>query len=156
LVWAEELRQVMDSAAVKAWVADVSRSSVNGKTMTGVTYYRGGDFTGVHTDVGTGPINGLKRRVAFVLHLAKEWQPTFGGDLVFMHPPSFVHPSFNEVTLFPLTKDAWHFVSPVAPSIDPRFKRITFGGWWMSSNASEATEMETRFRDDPVPIKTIG
>ena len=52
----------------------------------------------VHTDRAGSFTEGARRRVAFVLHLTKDWESRLGGDLVFMNPPTFVTPTFNALT----------------------------------------------------------
>ena len=100
---------------MKEWIREISRSEVNGSTIAGASYYAAGDYTMPHTDRAPGRTGeSEKRRIAYILHLTKEWNPKFGGDLIFMNPTYHFHPSFNCITLFPVSESSWHFVSPVA------------------------------------------
>ena len=100
---------------LKEWIRDISRSEVNGSTIAGTSYYAAGDYTMPHTDRAPGRTGDTeKRRIAYILHLTKQWNPKFGGDLIFMNPTYHFHPSFNSMTLFPVSESSWHFVSPVA------------------------------------------
>jgi|EP01047_Picozoa_sp_COSAG01_P005746 Rps23 Pro-64 3,4-dihydroxylase Tpa1-like proline 4-hydroxylase len=101
----------------------------------------------VHTDRAGSFTEGARRRVAFVLHLTKDWESRLGGDLVFMHPPTFVTPTFNALTLFSVSRTSWHFVSPVVREAPPHLKRLAFSGWWMSTDAMAAMAKEDE-RDD--------
>lgn len=66
-----------------------------------------------------------KRRIAYILHLTKEWHPKYGGDMVWMNPAYHIHPSFNSLTMFAISESSWHFVSPVA-SITPEHIRVRY------------------------------
>ena len=101
----------------------------------------------VHTDRAGSFTEGARRRVAFVLHLTKDWESRLGGDLVFMNPPTFVTPTFNALTLFSVSRTSWHFVSPVVREAPPHLKRLAFSGWWMSTDAMAAMAKEDE-RDD--------
>jgi hypothetical protein len=94
-----ELFAVLDSLLVKEWVEQVGGCSVTGDTVGSMTRYEAGDYTMAHTDTGTDP---ARRRVAYVLHMAKDWQAKDGGDLVFMNPPTFIAASYNAMTVFPV------------------------------------------------------
>ena len=52
--------------------------------------YKPGDYTLVHSDDKQGPTG--SRRLAFVLHMTKDWRPEWGGDLVFLSPFAATHP----------------------------------------------------------------
>mmetsp|Transcript_59177 Transcript_59177/g.134000 ORF Transcript_59177/g.134000 Transcript_59177/m.134000 type:complete len:94 (-) Transcript_59177:172-453(-) len=90
-----ELANIFDSAQVKEWVRDISGSEVNGTTLAGASHYAAGDFTGLHTDRAGGVHAKEKRRIAYILHLTDNWNPKFGGDMVWMNPAYVFHPSFN-------------------------------------------------------------
>ena len=146
---AKQLYDVLNSQAVKSWVERVGGCSVGGTTEVSMTHYRPGDYTMAHTDTGTGhnPKDPSRRRVAFVLHMAKDWDPKHGGDLIFMNPPTFIAASFNAMTFFPVSKAAWHLVSPVAVSAPPSSKRLAFSGWWMTQEVGKAKAIENNHDD---------
>ena len=41
------------------------------------------------------------------------------------------------MTIFPVSQDSWHFVSPVAKHCPEDQKRLALSGWWMSENMDE-------------------
>ena len=91
------------------------------------TYYRPGDYTMSHSD-GTN-----QRRLSYVLHLTPDWDPKFGGDLVFLDPMYHVHAAYNAMSLFVTSEATWHFVSPVAPQTPGHLKRLAYSGWFNSA-----------------------
>jgi hypothetical protein len=88
-----------------------------------------------------------KRRIAYILHLTKEWNPKYGGDMVWMNPAYHFHPSFNSMTFFAVSESSWHFVSPVASTCPPTMKRLAFSGWWTSVNLRQADAIESKKND---------
>ncbi len=127
----------VDSPAVKSWVKDVTGSDASSKVAAGAAHYKAGDYTMPHTDFSDDGTKTMTRRVAFVVHMTKDWDDSLGGDLIFMDPTYHIHPTFNTMTLFSVTVDSWHFVSPVAKHCPEDMKRLSFSGWWMSSNQDE-------------------
>ena len=103
----------------------------------GASLYKPGDYTMPHTDVSER--DGQKRRVAFILHLAADWNPSWGGDLVMMGPTAHILPIFNAITFFPTSIGSWHFVSPVAEHAPfPQFKRLALSGRFMTRDLNDA------------------
>jgi len=143
-----ELANIFDSAQVKEWVRDISGSEVNGTTLAGASHYAAGDFTGLHTDRAGGVHAKEKRRIAYILHLTDNWNPKFGGDMVWMNPAYVFHPSFNSLTIFSVSESSWHYVSPVAAITPSNIRRLAFSGWWVSSNIHEAEEIEAKMNND--------
>lgn len=144
-----ELSAIFENIEIKDWIREISRSEVNGSTIAGASYYAAGDYTMPHTDRAPGRTGDTeKRRIAYILHLTKEWNPKFGGDLIFMNPAYHFHPSFNCLTLFPVSESSWHFVSPVARITPDRIKRLAFSGWWTSTNIQQANAIEARKNDN--------
>jgi Rps23 Pro-64 3,4-dihydroxylase Tpa1-like proline 4-hydroxylase len=87
------------------------------------TDYRAGDFLTSHDDA----IAGKRRRAAYVFGLTREWQPDWGGLLLFENGDrvsGFV-PEFNVLRLFAVP--ARHHVSLVAPWVEGR--RLSITGW---------------------------
>jgi hypothetical protein len=102
-----------------------------------------------HTDkAGSSKGEKEKRRVAYILHLTKEWSPKFGGDMIWMNPSYHIHPSFNSMTFFAVSESSWHFVSPVASICPPHVKRLAFSGWWTSTNIRQADAIESKKNDE--------
>ena len=151
-----ELTRVFDSREVKDWVAQISQSEVNGSTMTGASYYSAGDYTMPHTDKAGGG-DDSKRRVAFILHLTREWNPVFGGDMVWMNPAYHIHPSFNSLTLFSVSDSSWHFVSPVAPITPDHIRRLAFGYPLFQANFKvHFIEISSYFNPLTAPLETYA
>lgn len=44
----------------------------------------------MHTDVVV-QLDGAKRRIAYVLHMSKNWNATFGGDFIYVNPRRLIH-----------------------------------------------------------------
>jgi len=90
-----------------------------------VTSYGPGDFLTGHDD----DLAGAGRKAAFVLGLAPQWRPEWGGLLLFHEPGGSavtgVVPQFNTLNLF--TVPRYHSVSMVMPCA-PR-RRFAVTGW---------------------------
>ncbi|KAH8091921.1 hypothetical protein JL720_5494 [Aureococcus anophagefferens] len=121
---------LFNSRHLKAWAAELLSAPpdyFDASTTCHGTYYRPGDYTMSHSD-GTNA-----RKLSYVLHLTTDWDPKFGGDLVFLDPMYHIHPAFNAMSLFVTSDSTWHFVSPVAPQTPARFKRLAYSGWFNSN-----------------------
>ena len=95
------------------------------------TRYGPGCYTSLHSDASA------RRRLAFVLHLARDWPPERGGDLVFVDPVAICHAEFNTLLVFAVGGDAnWHMVTPVVPATPAR--RFAITGWFNSSSTPAA------------------
>lgn len=140
--------RALDCRAMKRWLERVAGCKVSGRTAAGATFFQPGDYIGLHTDVMPETNAGDKRRLTYVFHLAKDWQSVNGGDLVFASPTSIVAASYNTMTIFAVTKAAWHLVTPVWEQTPPDRKRLSIAGWWMSDDPDEASRLERRFHDD--------
>ena len=137
-----EALAALNSDTVLDWIADVSNSDIE-RASLGASLYKPGDHTQAHTDMKDNN-DGTKRRVAYITHLTKNWDPTFGGDLVKMTPTTHLLPLFNAITLFPVTLGGWHYVSPVTKRAEyPKYKRLAVSGWFMSEQSdNNIDEME--------------
>jgi hypothetical protein len=123
--------KAMNTDSILDWIADVSNSEIE-KASLGATLYKPGDHTQAHTDVKDNE-DGTIRRVAYIVHLAKRWNPSFGGDLVHMKPTTHILPLFNAITIFPVSHGGWHFVTPVMNRAEfPKYQRLAVSGWFMS------------------------
>jgi Rps23 Pro-64 3,4-dihydroxylase Tpa1-like proline 4-hydroxylase len=124
------LHDVMDSQYVRDWFADVSGFTINVKTTSTISHYKPGDYSMLHHDSALGPDNGW-RKVAFVLHMSKEWDPIYGGDLIYLNPLKLIHAQFNNMVLFKVVEgESWHIVSPVAEHTPSHMQRFAYSGWW--------------------------
>ena len=54
----------------------------------------------------------------------------------------------NTMTIFAVTKAAWHLVTPVWEQTPSDRKRLSIAGWWMSDDPDEASRLERRCHDD--------
>ena len=106
-------------------IANFSRATGSALALLAdqVTWYKPGNTTGIHNDMKVLP-SGHRRRLAYILHLCKDWDDRLGGDLYVMHLPNVHHevPShhvvpcrFNSMTLFLVhMRHSHHLVTPVA------------------------------------------
>ena len=146
----QEAREALNSDTVMDWMADVGNADIEWGSM-GASLYKPGDHTQAHTDVKDND-DGTRRKVAYIIHLAKNWDPTFGGDLVKMSPTTHILPIFNAITLFPVTLGGWHFVTPVTnKAIFPKYQRLAVSGWFMSEHTEDLDAVEElgSDRDEP-------
>ena len=141
------LHNMLGSDYVYDWISDVSSSSVD-RLVTSASLYRPGDYVMPHSDVDHDKNNGVRRRVAFILHMASQWDPSFGGELIMLNPLTPIAPIYNSITLFPVNSNSFHLVAPVAHNVPyPKFKRLAVSGWFQSKNLDEALFMESLGND---------
>ena len=70
---------IFASEPTKAFIQRLSQRNCLGETPFSASWYMPGDHSLPHDDfLGTG--DGESRQVAFVWHLSKNWQPSWGGD----------------------------------------------------------------------------
>jgi|TARA_E500000178_G_C16863379_1_gene680838 Rps23 Pro-64 3,4-dihydroxylase Tpa1-like proline 4-hydroxylase len=80
--------------------------------------YRSKDFLSLHTDYVT-TLNGFSRKIAVVIHLTKNWQPWYGGNLTLLEKNSTdikktLVPKFNSIILMKVENQGVpHYVTPV-------------------------------------------
>jgi Rps23 Pro-64 3,4-dihydroxylase Tpa1-like proline 4-hydroxylase len=93
-----------------------------------VSKYVSNSFLSTHSDAGNG-------KLAFVLHLTKEWKPQYGGHLHFLNQDrtkivETYTPQFNHLMIFevPEGEGIPHFVGHVAPNVS--VPRISITGWF--------------------------
>ena len=126
----------LGSLAMLDWVSDVSNSQIV-RVSAGASRYKPGDYTGVHTDVKEYPEDRTRRRVAYIVHLTRAWKPEWGGDLVWSNPSFHILPTYNSITLFPVTMGSFHHVSPVsAAAAYPAHQRLAVSGWFMAKTSA--------------------
>jgi len=119
---------MFNSEATKALCQEWSGRDCSGTSIASSSYYAPGDHSLPHTDhLG-------QRSVAYVWHLTKNWKPQWGGALYWCREyadSTYIHASFNTLTLFAVTPFTTHFVTTVSPHATE--KRLAFNGWWESS-----------------------
>jgi len=124
IVWCD---RVFDSASTKAWATRLSGRQCIGRTVFSASWYLPGDHSLPHTDAVSSGAD-ANRQVAFVWHLAKDWQSEWGGALYWCPKGVYLPPVFNTLVLFNVGPDTEHFVTQVSPFAQG--KRLAINGWW--------------------------
>lgn len=125
--------RMLDSSSTKAWVTRLSGRSCHGPAEVGASWYLPGDHSLPHNDVAASG-DAFNRQVAFVWHLAKDWQPAWGGALFWCPKACYLPPAFNTLWLFNVGPESTHFVTHVSPYA--RGKRLAINGWWTGPAAT--------------------
>jgi len=129
-----KFRELINSDDMLSWIQDVSTSTLT-QASVGASLYKPGDHTQTHTDKKVYH-DGSRRRVAYILHMAKKWKAHWGGDLVMIEPLVHILPLFNALTIFPVTEGSFHYVTPVTPLAKfPKFKRLAVSGWFFANTS---------------------
>lgn len=118
-----ELKTYLRSDACLDWVTLMSGLScfdVEGSAAS----MGPGDHLGRHND----DVGGFARVIAFVLYLTRDWQPSWGGDLVFEPTGQAIEPSFNKLIMFRVNRDSYHHVNMIDAAATAR--RLTIVGWF--------------------------
>ena len=66
--------------------------------------------------------------VAFVWHLARDWNDVWGGQLVWSPSGAAVYPRFNALSIFNVSDASVHCVAAVSQRA--LGKRFGINGWW--------------------------
>lgn len=122
-------RALFGAAASRELAAALSGRDCGGPLELGATRYVAGDFAAPHAD------HKLARAVAFVWHLARDWDAASGGQFVWGPSGAQVVPSFNTLIVFNVAAETVHAVTPVSPYA--RGKRLSVTGWWSHSAATD-------------------
>ena len=138
-----ETDAVFQHPATKAWIANLTGRYTYTESFGTPSRYFPGDFSMPHTDFAD------ERTVAYVWHLSRDWNPSWGGALYWTGEPetrhAYVHATYNTLNLFSVTRYTSHFVSRVASHApDPEYKRLTWNGWWKDDrvfNFSDPVEL---------------
>ena len=105
------------------------------------SWYQPGDFSLPHTD------GHVERSVAFVWHLTKDWDDTWGGQLAWCRNGAAVYPRYNSLSLFNVSDTSLHFVAAVSRRATG--KRLGVNGWWRRSPQPDA-------RDEAAHEQVVG
>ena len=120
------LTEFITSPAFIEFGARVTGQPQVAKADSQATYYRPGDFIGLHTDVGSEPSN---RLTAYTLGFTRRWRDDWGGQLLFHDTNGDVirgyAPRWNTLTLFRVPQP--HSVAPVAGYA--KTPRLSIVGW---------------------------
>jgi SM-20-related protein len=122
------MRQTLSSKEFIDKLNSITNLGLTKLTTFFLSKYKSGCFLSPHSDKGNG-------RLAFVLHLTKNWKPQYGGLLHFMNTDrtevteTFV-PIFNTFLIFEVPVDIGipHYVSHVNPNIT--YNRYAITGWF--------------------------
>jgi Rps23 Pro-64 3,4-dihydroxylase Tpa1-like proline 4-hydroxylase len=121
----EELFEFLNSPAWLDLVRRLTGADDIGFTDAQATRYAPGHFLTRHDD----DVAGKQRRIAYVLNLTPQWQPDWGGTLVFHdeegHLQRGFSPAWNALNLFRVPQS--HAVTCVAPFAPAHRYAIT--GW---------------------------
>ena len=88
-----------------------------------------GDFLRAHTD------DVKDRRIALVIYLSRDWDPSCGGSLVMSDPhgeATRIDPEYNSMVVFDVWAETSHLVEPIGSEAGDRL-RFTIGGWYPGS-----------------------
>jgi hypothetical protein len=127
-----ECVRIFTHEKTRSLVSDLSLRDCSAPPQFSTTWHLPGDYSLPHTDAGQ------NRTVAFVWHLAKRWEPSWGGSLYWCPTNDFLNTNFNTLSIFVVSPEHKHFVSTVTPYA--REKRFAIAGWWRSS-----TTVDSRF-----------
>jgi len=126
-----DLTNFLNSAEFIAFARAIIGDAKVSKIDCFASAYQRGHFLTRHKDEG----EKLERRAAYTIGFSRNWQPDWGGLLMFLDDNNDVSrallPRFNTLTVFDGLK--LHAVSPIS-SFAPQ-SRLSIAGW---------------FRDDPV------
>jgi hypothetical protein len=149
IAWCDK---VFSSAATKAWATRLSGRPCEGPTAFSASWYLPGDHSLPHNDVRAHDGNAC-RQVAFVWHLAKDWQPEWGGALFWCPKALYLQPVFNTLVLFNVAPGTSHFVTQVSPYAQG--KRLAINGWWTGPAATgkKVKPAPDRIGADGAPIE---
>ncbi len=123
-----ELRNYMSSQIFIDFLNKVTQLNLTKLNTLFVSKYTSNCFLSTHNDAGNG-------RVAFVLHLTKDWKPQYGGHLHFLDTSrtkivETFTPTFNSLMIFEVPEEGGipHFVGHVAQNV--QIPRISITGWY--------------------------
>ena len=139
---------LFNSDDTKSFISDLSGRECRGDHINfGASYYQPGDYSFPHND------HLADRTVAFVWHLTKNWETSWGGHLYWCSDQrhGYLLPSFNTLTLFSVNRYSFHEVTMVSPHA--KEKRIAVNGWYkdtweLSFDTNEQQEEGTTAMDD--------
>jgi Rps23 Pro-64 3,4-dihydroxylase Tpa1-like proline 4-hydroxylase len=131
----KECERVFGSKATRGFVERLSGRPCWAPLSLGASWYQPGDHSLPHQD------ESFERQVAFVWHLTRDWDSSWGGHLVWCPTGTLIKPMFNCLQLFVVSSTSLHFVSVVSGRAQG--KRLTVNGWWNGSKQSERDARRT-------------
>lgn len=131
---------IFSSQSTVDWAELLLGSDCDGFVQQSASWYMPGDHSTPHSD------SAARRKLAFVWHLTKNWDISWGGHLVFLRSDKILPVGFNTLTLFDTRKSGRHFVMQVAPSASG--KRLAWNGWWTSREFEDDVHGKTTDLED--------
>jgi Rps23 Pro-64 3,4-dihydroxylase Tpa1-like proline 4-hydroxylase len=116
------MSMIFSSRETIKWASEFVGADCSGPVQQSASWYMPGDHSTPHSD------SALGRQLAFVWHLTSEWEPAWGGHLVWLPGDRILPVSYNTLHLFDTRKSGRHFVMQVSPRA--RAKRLCWNGWW--------------------------
>lgn len=119
------VRNYLMGDGLRQLVSNLTGLDLGPPTMPAVHAFRAGDFLWRHTD------RGHARRIAWVLHLSRDWPEERGGVLRISDSGGGewrVPPGWNRFILFDVPRQREHLVTPVIERAG-RERRLTLSGW---------------------------
>lgn len=127
-----ECKMFFESGPTKSLIGDLSGRDCSAPIEFAASWYMPGDFSLPHDDcVSARGGDTAYRQVAFLWHLTKDWDRSWGGHLYWGPSQKMFAPRFNSLILFGVHPGQMHFVAPVAGRATG--KRLTINGWWNGS-----------------------
>lgn len=124
---------VFSSSQTVEWAEKLVGRDCRGRVQQSPSWYMAGDHSTPHSDDEHG------RQLAFVWHLTKDWDLSWGGHFVWIKGNAIIPPTFNTLHLFDTRKSGHHFVMKVAPNASGQ--RLCWNGWWCSSQGESSLEI---------------
>ena len=85
----------------------------------------------------------ITRSVTFNYFLTKDWDPDWGGQLVWESPHTTINPSFNTLVLFLVGPDSHHHVTPIKGC--GSITRYAITGWFITHRNKEQNKLKLDF-----------
>lgn len=126
------LRALLSGARFRRLARLLSGRGCDGRVKVEASWMQPGDFIEPHTD-GDG-----RRELAFVWHLGRDWQPSWGGGLLWLDGGGVVQPAYNRLSLFVVTPRSAHMVKHVSGTAQE--KRLGVNGWFGAARAQRYAE----------------
>jgi 2OG-Fe(II) oxygenase superfamily len=121
-----QFRQAFQRPEFKAFFEAVSGTPLGSSDDFGAHFMRAGDFLKPHSD------DNRNRRLALVLYLSPDWEPSFGGELRVVEKDGTAHtvqPEYNSMVAFDVLTETSHYIEPIHADAGDR-PRLTIGGWY--------------------------
>ena len=121
----QELAHVLSSAGALEYFGQIARQELGALSTINCSAHEHGHYLRTHSDSDGG------RRLCAVLYLHPQWEPAFGGSLVFnhgLHLPLRIDPLCNRLVIFEPGAGFTHAVEPVT---HPHWQRWSLSFWFV-------------------------